>query len=271
MPSHSRTDTKKAAKLPTWAKEWHVSGNELADKAADQAAARVELEMNLVKPVLHYSQLPSLIQARYAAILMHIEPRAKEPKVPVIPKARASPVPLAVLRAVTEHSVVEAGDYLVCPLCCGRVHLKDPRTRAQEFLLFPCTSVVCAKPCKPSLLYTPVQFGRKTTHETHTLAAFGKYIFCIKCGCYGVWRLKGLAKPCLHVVSVSSAYFLSRIDRADVDFAAPLPSVEGPLAIENGGSVQFSPEERQAMAVFRQESLAANFPSHSCELSPSRL
>jgi len=76
----------------------------------------------------------------------------------------------------------------------------------------------------------------------------------------GVCRLKGLAKPCLHVASVSSAYFLSRIDRADVDFAAPLPSVEGPLAIENSGSVPFSPEERQALTVFRQEFLA-------CQLS----
>ena len=72
--------------------------------------------------------------------------------------------------------------------------------------------------------------------------------------------MPALAKPCSHVASVASAYFLSRIDRADVDFPASLPTVVGPLAIENGGSVPFSPEERQALTVFRHEFLA-------CQLS----
>ena len=108
--------------------------------------------------------------------------------------------------------------------------------------------------------YSP-QFGKKITHETHTLAAFGKYIFCIKCGCYGVCRLKGLAKPCALVASPSSSYFLSKIDRADLDFASPAPVQDGagPCALEVG-SVPFSPEERHALAVFRQEFLA-------CQLS----
>ena len=234
---------------------WHVSGNELADSAADQAAASVELEMILVKPVLHYSKLPSLIQARYAAIVKHIEHTPKEPKALQQAKAKATPIPLVTLRAVTDHSIVEVGDYLVCPMCCERVHLKDPHT--QQFLLSPCSPVVRAKTCRPSLLYSSVQFGKKITHESHTLATFGKYIFCIKCGCYGVCRLRGLAKPCLHVASPSSAYFLSKIDRADVDFPAPAPAQDGagPLALEDGSS-PFSPEERQALAVFRQEVLA---------------
>ena len=39
MSSHTDTDPKKKKLAPSWMQEWHVKGNNVADKLADQAAA----------------------------------------------------------------------------------------------------------------------------------------------------------------------------------------------------------------------------------------
>jgi len=256
MPSHSKSDAAKRAKLPEWCLPWHVDGNDQADKAAEAAAASVDLDLNIVNPVLKYDKVPARIQARYAAILMHIEHRAIQRKDLPLPKEPKAQMPaVSTLLAVSEHTLLHVGSSFVCTSCCGRISATSPCLH--QFLLCPCTRVVAKRSRRPFPLFSQVAFNGRLTHKSHSLAAYGQYVFCAKCGFYGVSRIKGLAKPCAGHTTTSSSQFLANLTKLNVDLAQPLDEscTVADSLVPLPTSEPFTSEESAALASWRLDFL----------------
>lgn len=79
MPSHTKTDPAKAAKLPKWGQPYHVDGNDLADSIAVAEAAKCQVELEISRPYLRYYHLVGKVQHRYAAISSTFRPETFRP------------------------------------------------------------------------------------------------------------------------------------------------------------------------------------------------
>lgn len=70
IPSHTKTNPEKAAKLPPWACQHHIDGNDLADSIAVAESAKCQVELEVSRPYLRYYHLVGKMQLRYGAILI---------------------------------------------------------------------------------------------------------------------------------------------------------------------------------------------------------
>ena len=87
--------------LPDWANSFHVAGNNEADKLAEAAALRAQLDLNAISKVKYYTYLVAKIQLRFATIICNLPHRQKvyNPKV-----VKVQPTTFEVLYNTTAHT-----------------------------------------------------------------------------------------------------------------------------------------------------------------------
>ena len=65
-------DPKKMAKKPPWVTQFHLNGNDVADKLADVSVNTYEVPSSIAYPILKHRKLVLAIQKRLVVILMSI-------------------------------------------------------------------------------------------------------------------------------------------------------------------------------------------------------
>ncbi len=93
MPSHIRTDPKKAKIRPAWVEDHNIDGNDDADKLADKAELRCRVDRNKSNPYYRNVRLVYRIQNRISTIMCNLPNRKKIPRTS-IPTTRIATTPL---------------------------------------------------------------------------------------------------------------------------------------------------------------------------------
>ncbi len=125
MPSHLDTEPEK--ERPGWVNDYHIIGNNQADRLAGISAAQGSLDMNVVSKVVWYTSLVKNIQARFAAIICNLPNRHRIQR-PVITKPTAPSKEL--LLTLSKHAFVMDGAQLRCNLCKCTVGYNSPDVKS---------------------------------------------------------------------------------------------------------------------------------------------
>ena len=191
IPSHTDTDPTKV--LPAWATSFHVTGNNEADKLAESAALRAQLDLNSVSKVKHYTYLVAKIQLRFATIICNLPHRQKAHHLKAV---KVLPTSFEVLFNSSAHTLSEDEGVLRCASCKSSIHINS--SNVKQFLTSDCINHVPLSKYRPSKVGPPIRIGKQVTHHTHSLYNYRGFIFCNSCGFTGRAKLHKLAAECTH-------------------------------------------------------------------------
>jgi len=204
IPSHTDTDPTKVS--PDWANSFHVAGNNEADKLAEAAALRAQLDLNAISKVKYYTYLVAKIQLRFATIICNLPHRQKvyNPKV-----VKVQPTTLEVLYNSSAHTLSEDGALFRCAACKSSININNNKVR--QFLSSECKDNVPNSKYRPSKIGLPIRIGKQITHQTHALYNYRGFIFCNSCGFTGQCKLHKLVAECNHTKTNYAKDLLGRI------------------------------------------------------------
>jgi len=179
MPSHTDTDPKKKKLAPAWMKEWHVKGNSVADKLADQAAAFHAVPELQSQPIIDVLKNLKLIQNRILHVISMFPQRPCN--IPIVPK------PTLLYKAFTTstHSLSILASRVVCAKCNASVPIKA--SYVFDFV---------ESKCCPQDKYISIAIGHQHTHPSHQPVMHERVIICTKCGSTALNKIVNLSNNC---------------------------------------------------------------------------
>ena len=112
------------------------------------------------------------------------------------------------LLANTSHTITFRSNRYFCSSCHNNFRSGDPGLKA--WLSVSCSHHNPQEFHKPTRVYDSIHIGNSCAHVSHELYSYRGFIYCGKCGNYGVQHFSGLAREC-HAPKLAGARFLKNI------------------------------------------------------------
>ena len=203
VPSHfdiAKKSNKMRDKLPFGFIAEYGWGNALADLLADKAAARCQLDVNIVKSVKYHHFLVKRIQARFVIILQNMPPRKKVVKT-IVEAVKPDVIDFDIKSAIacSSHSIVVApdGTSMSCRGCGAKV--SSLGNFCKKWLAASCAvplDISNVLKYQQKQLGNSIQVGNSMTHPSHNICIYRGLFFCKICGARGPSKLVNLSDPC---------------------------------------------------------------------------
>ena len=172
MPSHLKLEDKR----PSGVTVLDIKGNDLADKFAKEAAAEVQVPLQVSTNCIHYYSLVKQIQLRIIVVIKHLPARCKHKNVRT-PKELAQD--LDTILDASKHSIVRNNGRFSCTVCMESFRCND--LSFKHWLDGPCTYLPSSDRPTP-IVNNMLHVGNQCIHYSHSLAVHKGLVYCSKCG-----------------------------------------------------------------------------------------